>query len=83
MVVQLRWWFNYDEGHLGVLSDLLSEDCHLIAGTELGNHPYEEFIRSHSRYRFGAMAWDRGTPQAQPVPLTPPRDQHSRRRPTR
>jgi len=64
-----RWWFNYDEGHLDVLSDLLTDDCHLSSRTELGNHPYEEFIRSDSVGRDAAMAWTREHRQHSPYPL--------------
>ncbi len=34
-----RWWFNYDEGHLEALDELLADDCHLSSRTELGTHP--------------------------------------------
>ena len=64
-----RWWFNYDEGHLGALTDLLAEDCHLISRTELGNHPYEEFIKSDNRGRAGAMAWTAEHRKHSPYPL--------------
>jgi len=64
-----RWWFNYDEGHLDVLTDLLTEDCHLSSRTELGNHPYEEFIKSDSHGRDVAMAWTREHRRNSPYPL--------------
>jgi hypothetical protein len=64
-----KWWFNYDEGHLDVLADLLTEDCHLISRTELGNHPYEEFIRSDSLGRDVAMAWTAEHRRQSPYPL--------------
>jgi len=64
-----RWWFNYDEGHLDVLAGLLTDDCHLISRTELGNHPYEEFIRSNSLGRDAAMAWTREHRRNSPYPL--------------
>ena len=64
-----RWWFNYDEGHLDVLRELLTEDCHLMSRTELGNHPYEEFIRSDSTGRDTAMAWTREHRRHSPYPL--------------
>jgi hypothetical protein len=64
-----RWWFNYDEGHLEVLADLLTDDCHLVSRTELGNHPYEEFIRSDSRGRDTAMAWTAEHRRHSPYPL--------------
>jgi hypothetical protein len=64
-----RWWFNYDEGRMEVLADLLTEDAHLISRTETGMHPYEEFIRSDSRGRDEAMAWTREHRRQSPYPL--------------
>ena len=64
-----RWWFNYDEGHLGVLRELLTEDCHLTSRTELGNHPYEQFIASDSQGREAAMAWTCEHRRLSPYPL--------------
>jgi len=64
-----RWWFNYDEGNLDVLGGLATEDCHLRSRTELGNHPYEEFIASDSRGREAAMSWTRGHRSQSPYPL--------------
>lgn len=64
-----QWWFNYDEGHLEVLAGLLTDDCHLISRTELGNHPYEEFIKSDSHGREAAMAWTRAHRKRSPYPL--------------
>jgi hypothetical protein len=64
-----RWWFNYDEGRMEVLADLLTDDCHLTSRTETGQHPYEEFIRSDSRGRDDAMAWTREHRRNSPYPL--------------
>lgn len=64
-----RWWFNYDEGRLDVLADLLVDDCHLSSRTETGQHPHEEFIRSDSRGREAAMAWTREHRRHSPYPL--------------
>jgi hypothetical protein len=64
-----QWWFNYDEGHLDVLADLVTHDCHLSSRTELGNHPYEEFIRSDSHGRDASMAWTREHRKHSPYPL--------------
>jgi len=64
-----RWWFNYDEGNLGVLEGLLTVDCHITSRTELGTHPHEEFIRSDSRGREAAMAWKREHRRTSPYPL--------------
>lgn len=64
-----RWWFNYDEGNLGVLRDLLAEDCRLISRTELGNHPFEEFIRSDNEGRDQVMAWTADHRRNSPYPL--------------
>ena len=64
-----RYWFNYDEGHLDVCERLLTEDCHLSSRTELGNHPFEEFIRSDTRGRAEAIAWTREHRRNSPYPL--------------
>ena len=64
-----RWWFNYDEGHLDVIAQLLTDDCHVSSRTELGNHPHEEFIRSDCRGREVAMAWKREHRRHSPYPL--------------
>src|SRR3954470_3435864 len=64
-----RWWFNYDEGHLDALTELLTEDCHLISRTELGTHPHEEFIKSDSRGRDASIAWTREHRRHSPYPL--------------
>ena len=64
-----RWWFNYDEGNLDVLGDLLADDCHLMSRTETGQHPHEEFIRSDSRGRETAMAWTKEHRRHSPYPL--------------
>jgi hypothetical protein len=64
-----RWWFNYDEGHLEVLEELLADDCHLSSRTELGTHPHEEFIRSDSRGRDAALAWTKEHRRHSPYPL--------------
>jgi SnoaL-like domain len=64
-----RWWFNYDEGHLEVLAELVTEDCHLSSRTELGTHPHEEFIRSDSHGRDVAMAWTKQHRAHSPYPL--------------
>jgi hypothetical protein len=64
-----RWWFNYDEGNLGLLDGLLTDDCHTSSRTELGTHPHEEFIRSDSRGRAAVMAWKREHRRNSPYPL--------------
>ena len=64
-----RWWFNYDEGNLAVLDELLADDCHLSSRTELGTHPHEEFIRSDSRGRDAAMVWTKEHRRHSPYPL--------------
>lgn len=64
-----RWWFNYDEGNLGVLESLLVEDCHLTSRTETGQHPYEEFIRADFRGRTAAIAWTKEHRRHSPYPL--------------
>jgi SnoaL-like domain len=64
-----RWWFNYDEGRMEVLADLLTDDAHLISRTETGQHPHEEFIRSDSFGRDSAMAWTRNHRRHSPYPL--------------
>ena len=77
-----RWWFNYDEGYLDVLDELLTDDCHTSSRTELGNHPHEEFIalgQPRSRCRDGV---EEGASQAQPVPAAPPRRERARHRPS-
>jgi hypothetical protein len=64
-----RWWFNYDEGHLDVLEELLTDDCHTSSRTELGNHPHERFIASDSRGRDAVMAWKKDHRKHSPYPL--------------
>ena len=64
-----RWWFNYDEGNLAVLRELLTEDAHLISRTETGQHPHEEFIRSDNVGRDAAMAWTADHRRHSPYPL--------------
>jgi hypothetical protein len=64
-----HWWFNYDEGNLGVLEGLLTDDCHTTSRTELGTHPHEEFIRSDCRGRSAVMAWKREHRSNSPYPL--------------
>jgi hypothetical protein len=64
-----RWWWNYDEGNLAVLEELLTDDCHTSSRTELGTHPYEEFIRSDSQGRDAVMAWKRDHRKDSPYPL--------------
>ena len=64
-----RYWFLYDEGHLDVLADLLTEDCHLRSRTETGEHPFEEFIRSDNQGRDAAMAWTKDHRKHSPYPL--------------
>jgi hypothetical protein len=64
-----RWWYNYDEGNLAVLEGLLTDDCHTSSRTELGTHPYEDFIRSDNRGRGAVMAWKKEHRQHSPYPL--------------
>jgi hypothetical protein len=64
-----RWWYNYDEGNLAVLEVLLTEDCHTSSRTELGTHPYEDFIRSDNRGRSDVMSWKKEHRKHSPYPL--------------
>lgn len=64
-----RYWFNYDEGHLEVLEQLLTEDCRTSSRTELGNHPHEQFIASNSSGRDAVMAWKKDHRKHSPYPL--------------
>ena len=64
-----RWWFNYDEGNLDVLDNLLTDDCRTTSRTELGRHPHEEFIRSDCRGRHAVMAWKKEHRRQSPYPL--------------
>jgi len=64
-----RWWINYDEGHLDVLADLLTDDCHCSSRTELGTHPQEQFIASDNKGRQAVMAWKRDHRRHSPYPL--------------
>src|SRR5687767_14090646 len=64
-----RWWYNYDEGNLGVLGDLLTEDCQTSSRTELGTHPQEEFIRGESHGRADVLGWTREHRRNSPYPL--------------
>ena len=64
-----RWWVNYDEGNLGVLGDLLADDCHLSSRTDRGQHPQEDFIRSDNRGREDVMAWTAEHRARSPYPL--------------
>jgi hypothetical protein len=64
-----RWWFNYDEGNLEVLEELLADDCHTSSRTELGTHPQEEFIRSECRGATDVMAWKKEHRRNSPYPL--------------
>lgn len=64
-----RYWFNYDEGHLDRLRELLTDDCHLSSRTELGNHPFEEFIRSDTHGRDASLAWTGEHRRNSPYPL--------------
>jgi hypothetical protein len=64
-----RWWYNYDEGNLGALEDLLTDDCETSSRTELGTHPQEDFIRGDSRGRAEVMAWTKEHRRSSPYPL--------------
>ena len=64
-----RWWVNYDEGRLEVLEGLLTDDCRCTSRTELGNHPFEEFIACDNTGRDAAMAWKRDHRAHSPYPL--------------
>lgn len=64
-----RYWFNYDEGNLGVLRELLTDDCHLSSRTELGNHPFEEFIKSDTHGKDATLAWTGDHRRNSPYPL--------------
>jgi SnoaL-like domain len=64
-----RYWFHYDEGLIDVLSGMTSQDCELRSRTERGDHPYEEFIASHSQGHVAAMEWTKQHRQFSPYPL--------------
>lgn len=64
-----RYWFNYDEGRLEVLEELLTDDCRTSSRTELGNHPHEQFIASNSVGRDAVMAWKKDHREHSPYPL--------------
>ena len=64
-----RYWFNYDEGHLDVLEELLTADCRTTSRTELGNHPHEQFIASDNRGRDAVLAWKKEHRGHSPYPL--------------
>ena len=64
-----RYWFLYDEGRLGELAALLTDDCHLRSRTETGLHPFEEFIASDNRGKDAAMAWTKEHRKHSPYPL--------------
>lgn len=64
-----RYWFHYDEGHLDVLRTYLADDCHLVSRTELGTHPFENFIASDNVGIDAAMAWTKDHREHSPYPL--------------
>jgi SnoaL-like domain len=64
-----RYWYHYDEGLLDVIATMTSDDCELRSRTERGDHPYEEFIASHSQGQEAAMAWTKQHRQFSPYPL--------------
>jgi len=64
-----RWWFCHDEGRLDVIETLMTEDCHTSSRTELGAHPFEEFIRADCHGRSAAMAWLKEHRRLSPYPL--------------
>jgi 3-phenylpropionate/cinnamic acid dioxygenase small subunit len=64
-----RYWFTYDEGRLDELAGLLADDCRLRSRTELGTHPFEEFIRSDNQGRDAVMAWTKQHRRESPYPL--------------
>lgn len=64
-----HWWFHYDEGNLGVLAGLLTDDCHLRSRTETGQHPHEEFIASDNHGPAATMAWTQDHRRHSPYPL--------------
>ena len=64
-----RYWFHYDEGLLDVLAEMICEECEMRSRTERGDHPYEEFIASHSHGRDAAMAWTAQHRRFSPYPL--------------
>jgi hypothetical protein len=64
-----RWWVYYDEGHLPVLEQLLTEDCHTRSRTELGTHPFEFFIACDCHGREEAMSWTKEHRRQSPYPL--------------
>lgn len=64
-----KWWVNYDEGHLSVLEQLLTEDCQTSSRTELGSHAFEAFIACDCHGRDEAMTWTREHRGQSPYPL--------------
>src|SRR4051812_1381485 len=64
-----RWWFNYDEGHFDVLSDLLTEDVHFTCRTDTDTVAWAEFARADMRGRDTVMHWQTEHRRNSPYPL--------------
>jgi SnoaL-like domain len=64
-----RWWFNYDEGYLDVLSSLLTDDIHFSCRTDTGTTDYEEFVRADLHGRDAVLAWQIPHRENSPYPL--------------
>ena len=64
-----RWWWNYDEAHFDVLTDLLADDAHFTCRTDTGKTDYEEFVNADVRGRDDVMAWQREHRLDSPYPL--------------
>ncbi len=64
-----RYWFDYDEGNLGRIAALLTDDVHSSSRTDTGMHPHEEFIRSDEHGRNDAIAWMVDHRRNSPYPL--------------
>ena len=64
-----RWWWNYDEAHFDVLTDLLADDAHFTCRTDTGKTDYEEFVNADVRGHDDVMAWQREHRLDSPYPL--------------
>jgi hypothetical protein len=64
-----RWWFNYDNGELDALPQLLTDDTVLRVRTDSGTTDYEEFVRAEVDGRDAVMAWQTQHRMDSPYPL--------------
>lgn len=64
-----RWWWNYDEAHFDMLTELLTHDVHFSCRTDTGQTDYEDFVRADVRGRDEVMAWQRQHRLDSPYPL--------------